>query len=216
MRLRASTAGSEESFRTSDVALDVQAIALVCFWTSLFGRFLQRDSTLGPLVLGTLRIEQRILASVNLTQDISRACCCCCSRVNVLQISAIAVAELMLADTLRFLTLAAGPMLALAISLATLAKDPKVNVDDDDCVSVLNTSIWQSILFVFEVVLGSDSQLHCFHNSAHPFTALMLMYIVLAVLVLLGTNMLIAIMSKTFDIIYVRSAFAVLVTCLTS
>jgi len=60
----------------------------------------------------------------------------------------------------------------------------------------------RSAIFLFEIMLGSDNQLECLRESTHPVTSSAFMDLYLVGAVLLGTNMLIALMAKTFDIFY--------------
>ena len=61
------------------------------------------------------------------------------------------------------------------------------------------TRISQHLL---QVALGSDNAIECLEGTDHPRTAVVIMVGFLVVFVLLGLNMLIAMMAKSFDIIW--------------
>ena len=60
----------------------------------------------------------------------------------------------------------------------------------------------RSAVSLFEVMLGSDNQLGCLRESSHPVTSALFMDAYLVANVLVGANMLIALMAKTFDVFY--------------
>uniref|UniRef100_A0A7S2CGW5 Ion transport domain-containing protein n=1 Tax=Haptolina brevifila TaxID=156173 RepID=A0A7S2CGW5_9EUKA len=77
-----------------------------------------------------------------------------------------------------------------------------IQIDKESGVLGSMRGLMDTIVFLFEIMLGSSNQIQCFRESAHPMTGALFMDSFLVLAVLLGTNMLIALMAKTFDIIY--------------
>jgi len=94
-----------------------------------------------------------------------------------------------------------GPMFGFAAAFVTLYKGELGAVGSDECgafeAGVLGA--WEAL---FEILLGSDNQLGCLYDSTHSASGPLLMVLFLVLVVLLGLNMLIAIMAKTFDGMY--------------
>ena len=118
----------------------------------------------------------------------------------------VLMAELMIYDTANWLVLAAGPTLGFASGMAVLFNGASLD-EGGDCAALQGADgVGVVLVRLFEMMLGSDNALVCLRESQQPITAVLLMDAFLVLLVLLGTNMLIAIMAKTFDAIYEQQA----------
>ena len=163
--------------------------AIVLFFVSQSLRMLERSPSLGPLVLMAIKMVE---------------------------------------DTLRFLLLAVGVLVGFACGMVTLFKGSHAGGLGEDCtvfddgwmevssgenvsrgedldsdgVEAEGGGFMQSAILLFEIMLGSDNQLDCLRESTHPVTSVIFMDAFLIGAVLLGTNMLIALMAKTFDVFY--------------
>ena len=112
----------------------------------------------------------------------------------------VMMSALMVGDTARFLVLALGPMLGFAAAMVTLFRDVEDDALVDECTelgySAAGTQLPRVLFFLLEVLLGSDNGLRCLRKTDTSFMAVLLMDVYLVLMVLLGTNMLIAIMAK--------------------
>ena len=81
--------------------------------------------------------------------------------------------------------------------------------DADDCAVFVNdeeyqVSLLRIALALVEVAMGSDNMLNCLHTSRYGYTAPSLMTTYLVIVLVLLMNMLIAMMAKTFDLVWDR------------
>jgi hypothetical protein len=161
------------------------------------------------------------------------------------------MAQKMIPDTLRFLSLIIGPVVGIAFSMVVLFKGQSASGLGEECFmyddgyaggrhlaghhsgeggkidggksgssadssgedgsgsgimvsassAVTSIEIYiRSTVAFFEILLGSDNQLGCLRASTHPLASVLFMDGFLVMIVLVGSNMLIALMAKTFDI----------------
>ena len=163
----------------------------------------------------------------------------------------VLMAQKMIPDTLRFLSLIIGPVVGIAFSMVVLFKGQSASGLGEECfmyddgyaggrhlaghhsgeggkmdggksgssadssgedgsgsgimvfassaVTYIEIYIRSTVAF-FEILLGSDNQLGCLRASTHPLASVLFMDGFLVMIVLVGSNMLIALMAKTFDI----------------
>ena len=163
----------------------------------------------------------------------------------------VLMAEKMIPDTLRFLSLIIGPVVGIAFSMVVLFKGQSASGLGEECFmyddgyaggrhlaghptgeggkidggksgssadssgedgsgsgimvsassAVTSIEIYvRSTVAFFEILLGSDNELGCLRASTHPLASVLFMDGFLVMIVLVGSNMLIALMAKTFDI----------------
>jgi len=163
----------------------------------------------------------------------------------------VLMAQKMIPDTLRFLSLIIGPVVGIAFSMVVLFKGQSASGLGEECFmyddgyaggrhlaghqsgeggkidggksgssadssgedgsgsgimvsassAVTSIEIYiRSTVAFFEILLGSDNQLGCLRASTHPLASVLFMDGFLVMIVLVGSNMLIALMAKTFDI----------------
>ena len=84
----------------------------------------------------------------------------------------------MVNDTKNFLVLFSGTLIASACGLAVLYKGSAAGGLGEEC-AILDDEegggVLKTIVFFFEVMLGSDNQLGCLRESTHPVTAAIVM-----------------------------------------
>ena len=163
----------------------------------------------------------------------------------------VLMAQKMIPDTLRFLSLIIGPVVGIAFSMVVLFKGQSASGLGEECFmyddgyaggrhlaghptgeggkidggksgssadssgedgsgsgimvsassAVTSIEIYvRSTVAFFEILLGSDNELGCLRASTHPLASVLFMDGFLVMIVLVGSNMLIALMAKTFDI----------------
>ena len=163
----------------------------------------------------------------------------------------VLMAQKMIPDTLRFLSLIIGPVVGIAFSMVVLFRGQSASGLGEECFmyddgyaggrhlaghpsgeggkidggksgssadssgeddsgsgimvsassAVTSIEIYiRSTVAFFEILLGSDNQLGCLRASTHPLASVLFMDGFLVMIVLVGSNMLIALMAKTFDI----------------
>ena len=165
----------------------------------------------------------------------------------------VLMAQKMIPDTLRFLSLIIGPVVGIAFSMVVLFKGQSASGLGEECFmyddgyaggrhlaghqsgeggkidggksgssadssgedgsgsgimvsassAVTSIEIYiRSTVAFFEILLGSDNQLGCLRASTHPLASVLFMDGFLVMIVLVGSNMLIALMAKTFAILH--------------
>jgi len=110
----------------------------------------------------------------------------------------------MVGDTFNFLVLIAGTLVGFGCGFVALFKSSTVTLGDDCAVlddGKGSSGVAGVVVFLLEVMLGSDNQLGCLRDS-ESVMAVIFMDCYLLIAVLLGCNMLIALMAKTFDVVY--------------
>ena len=84
--------------------------------------------------------------------------------------------------------------------------------DPDDCMAVYvslgGSTMWRSLILLWEIVLGGDLHLGCLRESVHSYVATALMYAYLIISVVLLLNMLIAMMGATYQRVAEAAALA--------
>ena len=114
----------------------------------------------------------------------------------------------MLRDVVMWLVLVGALVLAFAASFHTIFKGTKASLDGD-CEGLeveIGSGVSRSIWVLIKQLLGTDPVLDCLEETAYSLmsTGLLGLYLILAVIMLV--NMLIAMMAKTFDVVWESQA----------
>eukprot|EP00900_Chrysochromulina_parva_P017556 jgi/Chrpa1/25801/Chrysochromulina_OHIO_Genome00001615-RA len=206
--------------RVDEAAL--QATSVLLLFTGIGFRFLQRDQKRGPLVMMTVQMMRDVLNFLVLFASILVAF----AAAFLVLFKGLEAGGLgedcavfdsdggggLEEDDVPSLDRSWGPdfgdaaswMIEESVEERTREKRRRLHVGDED-EGRRAGMLWHvgvSVVALFEIMLGSDNPIGCLRASTQPITAPAFMIAYLVVAVLLGTNMLIALMAKTFDLIH--------------
>ena len=112
----------------------------------------------------------------------------------------------MVGDVSRWLALVSVSLLSFAAAFFTLFKGLRLSRHDDaecaDAMEEAGAGLHHAAMMLLEQLLGADPQLSCFEASSFSLTATSLLGVYLTLTVVLLLNMLIAMMSKSFDTVW--------------